>query len=99
MKQFKIRQLAEGENRGKLGIFEGSSLVGIGSFKASGSPHDNERIAMLTESGSRSRQLLAEFIQKRMMEFNESYDLAEINVVRTDEGRILWEYVRLEEMR
>ena len=98
MNEFNIRRLAEGENRGKLGIFEGDRLVGIGSFEPSVSARDREQIALLAEGGSRSRQLLVELIQKRMLEFNESYNLAEINVVRTDEGLALWEKARLEKL-
>ncbi len=96
MKQFELRCLAEGENQGKVGIFDGGQLVGVGSFKPSMSLRDREQVSVLAESGSHPQQLLAELIQNRMMEFNESYNLAEINVVLTQQGRILWEQSRRE---
>ncbi len=98
VKQFELRCLAEGENRGKLGIFDDGQLIGVGSFKPSISLHDRGRLALLAESGAQSEQLLAELIQRRMMEFNESYSVAEVNVVRTQQGRILWEQARVERL-
>jgi len=45
-----------------------------------------------------ARMQLSEMIKKRMDESHETFELAELNVVRTKEGLALWNQVREEEM-
>lgn len=75
MRSFEVQWLVEGAHKGKVGIFEDGKLIGIGSFGPDMRSGDREHLAILAESSSESRRILAELIRKRMMEFNESYQL------------------------
>ena len=95
LKGFELRYVTEGEHTGKLGIFEGSDLVGLAP------PRGNDEYArsneiLLAAEGSKSpaRRQLAKLIRERMEGLGESFALAELSIVRTGEGRALGEKAR-----
>ena len=99
MKSFEVRRVTEGECRGKLGIFEGGVLIGLGLPKGDDAiVRSNETLLAAEHSKSPARRQLAKLIRERMEISGETFALAEINLVRTDEGLALWEEARKQEL-
>ncbi len=99
MKTFELRQVTEGEYRGRLGVFEGESLVGLARPNRSKDfARSNEMLLAAESSKSPARRKLAKLIGKRMDDFGETFALAEISLIRTDEGLALWEEARKQEL-
>ena len=99
MKTFEIRQVAEGEHRGKFGIFEGAQFVGLVRPRYDADfMRSNEMLSAGERSKSPARRKLAKLIRERMENFSETFALAEINLIRTDEGLALWEEARKQEL-
>ena len=99
MKSFELRHIAEGENQGKLGVFEDGKLVGLGRPKCN---EDYVRSAELLygaeHSMSQARRKFGKLVRERMETLGETFACAEVNLIRTDEGLALWERARLEEL-
>ena len=99
MKIFEIRQVAEGEHRGELGIFEGGQFVGLARPRCNqGFMQSNEILLAAERSKSPARRKLAKLIRERMEDSAETFALAELNIVRTEEGLVLWEDARKQEL-